>query len=112
MPASQLPSQTQEEDTETDELATGTAGLAIDDTPISPDRVSTFRTALGQLLNTDLFEDDSAPLDAVVSAVNGRLGNRDGVAFGRAEAIKALKKLEQANHIMYVLFLLRPWSFC
>lgn len=101
IPASQLPSQTQGDDTqEEDELANEAAGLAIDDTPITPPRLSTFRTALGQLLNTDLFEDDSAALGAVVSAVNRKIGNREGGGFGKAEAVKALKKLEEANHIM------------
>ena len=99
MPASQLPSQTQEDQ----ELASGAASLAIDDTPIAAPRLATFRTALGQLLNTPLFEDDSAGLDAVIGAVNQKVGNRSGGAFGREEAVKALKKLEEANHIMYVI---------
>jgi DNA replication licensing factor MCM3 len=92
IPASQLPSQTQE-----DELASSAAEL---DAPISPQRLATFRTALGQLMNTDLFEDDSAHLDAVLDAVNGRVGSRNGGHFTRQEAGKALKKLEEANHIM------------
>jgi len=96
IPASQLPSQTQE-----DELASSAAELAIDDTPISPQRLATFRTALGQLMNTDLFEDDSAHLDAVVEAVNGKVGTRNGGHFAKQEAVQALKKLEEANHIMF-----------
>jgi DNA replication licensing factor MCM3 len=101
IPASQLPSQTQNATQDEDDLASGTAGLAIDDgTPITTERLSVFRTALGQLLNTDLFEDDSASLDAVMSAVNQKVSNRDGGAFEKAEAVKALKKLEEANHIM------------
>lgn len=96
MPASQLPSQTQEDQ----ELASGAAALALDDTPIAAPRLATFRTALGQLLNTPLFEDDSAGLDAVIGAVNQKVGSRSGGAFSREEAVKALKKLEEANHIM------------
>lgn len=96
MPASQLPSQTQEDE----DLAEDAAGLALDDTPIAAPRLAAFRSALGQLLSTDLFEDDSARLDAVIGAVNQKMGNRDGGAFGREEAVKALKKLEEANHIM------------
>ncbi|KAJ6788644.1 hypothetical protein PWT90_06952 [Aphanocladium album] len=96
MPASQLPSQTQD-----DELASGAASLAIDDTPIAAPRLAAFRTALGQLLSTPLFEDDSAALDAVIGAVNQKVGSRSGGAFGREEAVKALKKLEEANHIMF-----------
>lgn len=95
LPASQLPSQSQDES-----LADGAAELALDDTPITMNRLATFRTALGQLLNTDLFEDDAASLDKVITAVNKKVGNRDGGAFGKPESIKALKKLEEANHIM------------
>ncbi|KEY64516.1 hypothetical protein S7711_09641 [Stachybotrys chartarum IBT 7711] len=108
LPASQLPSQTQEDMDETqadEDLADEAAGLAIDDgdddTPITVERLATFRTNLGQLLNTDLFEDDAATLAAVVDAVNQRVGNRDGGAFSKGEAVKALRKLEEANHIMF-----------
>lgn len=100
MPASQLPSQTQDDSRVEQELSNGAADLAIDDAPVNPQRVAAFRTALGQLLNTDLFEDDSAALEAVITAVNGKVTSRDGGAFGRTEAIKALKELENANHIM------------
>lgn len=102
MPASQLPSQTQAESQAEDELASGTASLALDDAPISPQRLAAFRSALGQLLNTDLFEDDSASVDAVISAVNQKVGNPEGGSFDKAETIKALRKLEEANHIMCV----------
>ena len=99
IPASHLPSQTPES-TQEDELASSAADLAIDDGPITSQRLATFRTALGQLMNTELFEDDSAHLDAVLDAVNGKVGSRDGGKFSKQEAIKALKKLEEANHIM------------
>ncbi|KAM3518109.1 hypothetical protein NHJ13051_008428 [Beauveria bassiana] len=97
MPASQLPSQTQEDQ----DLASGAASLAIDDSPIAAPRLAAFRTALGQLLNTPLFEDDSAGLEDVIGAVNQKIGNRSGGSFEREEAVKALKKLEEANHIMF-----------
>ncbi|KAG6028071.1 hypothetical protein E4U41_000780 [Claviceps citrina] len=100
IPASQLPAQTQDENHTEQDLATEAAALALDDeNPIEPQRVALFRSALGQLLNTNLFEDDAATLDAVISAVNKRVSNNDG-EFDRFEAIKALKKLEEANHIM------------
>ena len=94
IPSSQLPSQTQEDE----DLADGAADLALDDTPIDPARLATFRTALGQLLSTDLFEDDSAHIDSIVRAVNDKVGGRQ--RFSKAEAAKALKKLEEANQIM------------
>ncbi|KAI1736745.1 MCM2/3/5 family-domain-containing protein [Xylaria scruposa] len=98
MPASQL--ETQEEDTQEDaDLAAGAASLNID-APITSERLATFRTALGQLLNTDLFQDDSADVADLIEAVNGRIGRR-GATFSRDEAIKALKRMEDANEIMY-----------
>ncbi|KAI8624295.1 MCM2/3/5 family-domain-containing protein [Xylariaceae sp. FL1651] len=103
VPASQL--ETQEEDGEEEktqedaDLAAGAARLNLD-APITSERLGTFRTALGQLLNTDLFEDDSANVGDVIEAVNGRLGRR-GTIFSREEAVKALKRMDDANQIMY-----------
>ncbi|KAF4836844.1 DNA replication licensing factor mcm3 [Colletotrichum siamense] len=101
VPVSQLPSQSQEEEEDEDELASGTAGLAIADEPISASRLATFRTTLGQLLNSALFEDDSANVDAVVNAVNSKLRPGNGGAFSKQEGVKALKKMDEANQIMY-----------
>jgi DNA replication licensing factor MCM3 len=99
MPASQLESQSQQGDTQEDaELADGAAALNIGDAPISPQRVGIFRTALGQLLNTPLFEDDAANVDEVISAINGKVGS--GRSFNKEEAIRALRELNQANDIM------------
>jgi DNA replication licensing factor MCM3 len=99
MPSSQLPSESQLESQEgEDDLANETAALAIDDTPISTQRLTTFRTTLGQLLNTDLFEDDTAEVDAVIEAVNSKVGRRN--AFDKSEATKALQKMNEANQIM------------
>jgi DNA replication licensing factor MCM3 len=97
MPSSQL--QSQNESQEDADLASGAAGLDLD-VPISNERLATFRTSLGQLLNTDLFDDDSADVDAVITAVNGRVGRGSGGAFSRNEAVKALKKMDTANQIM------------
>ncbi|KAG6016862.1 hypothetical protein E4U54_000261 [Claviceps lovelessii] len=101
IPASQLPLQTQDEDSTEQNLASEAAALTLDDDkPIEPQRLALFRTALGQLLNTNIFEDDAATLNSVISAVNKRISSTDDVVFDRAEAIKALKRLEEANHIM------------
>ncbi|KAI0442522.1 MCM2/3/5 family-domain-containing protein [Xylaria telfairii] len=102
VPASQLETQEEEEEEDTQEdadLAAGAASLNID-APITSERLATFRTALGQLLNTDLFQDESANVDDVIEAVNGRLGRR-GATFSRDEAVKALKRMDNANQIMY-----------
>ncbi|KAI1326245.1 MCM2/3/5 family-domain-containing protein [Xylariaceae sp. FL0255] len=99
LPASQLQTQEEEDTQEDAELAAGTAGLDLD-APITAERLGVFRSALGQLLNTDLFEDDSANTDEVIRAVNSRIGSR-GTAFSRDEAVKALKRMDLANQIMY-----------
>lgn len=98
IPSSQL--QTQEEGSQDDdELANDTAGLNIG-APITPQRLTTFRSALGQLLNTPLFEDDSAHVDDLVRAVNQRIGSSQGGSFTKEEAIEALKKMDEAAQIM------------
>ncbi|OTB03754.1 hypothetical protein M426DRAFT_321466 [Hypoxylon sp. CI-4A] len=100
MPASQLETQDEEETQEDDaDLAAGAAGLNLD-VPITPERLVTFRTTLGQLLNTALFEDDAADVDRVIEGVNGRLGGREQ-PFSKEEAVQALKKMDDANQIMY-----------
>lgn len=101
LPSSQLPTQTPDDDEAEQNLAAVAAELSIDDgTPISTERAAVFRTALGQLLSTPLFQDDSASVDDVMSAVNGKVAARDGGAFSKVEATKALRKLEEDNHIM------------
>ncbi|KJZ78125.1 DNA replication licensing factor mcm3 [Hirsutella minnesotensis 3608] len=100
MPASQLPTQSQEGSTAEQDLRRGTENLAIEENTIDSRRVTVFRTALGQLLNTDLFEDDCASLEAVMAAVNRKITERDGGPFDRAEARGALEALEKVNHIM------------
>jgi DNA replication licensing factor MCM3 len=107
LPSSQLPATGEEEeeeeeedaDAEGDELADGAANLALEDEPISAARVNVFRTAMGQLMNTDLFEDDSAQLDDLINAVNEKVGRRE--RFEKAEAKKALKWMDEKNMIMY-----------
>ena len=97
LPASQIPSQSQSEDD--GELASGTAGLSLAPS-ITPARYQVFRTTLGQLLNTPLFEDDSAEVGDILSAVNSRIGGTAGGAYDRNEAEAALKRMDEANNIM------------
>ncbi|KAI2602822.1 MCM-domain-containing protein [Hypoxylon sp. NC1633] len=99
VPASQLETQEEEETQEDADLAADAAELSID-VPITAERLATFRTALGQLLNTNLFDDDSADVDEIIETVNRRIGGREA-AFSREEAIKALKRMDAANQIMY-----------
>ncbi|KAE8452629.1 hypothetical protein EG329_013888 [Mollisiaceae sp. DMI_Dod_QoI] len=99
LPASQIPSQSQSQE-EDSELATGAAALSIAPA-VTPARLQVFRTTLGQLLNTPLFEDDSAIVDDIIAAVNRSIGGAAGGAFERTEAVAALKKMDEANNIMY-----------
>lgn len=99
VPASQLESQSAGESQEDTQLASSAAGLSLD-APISDDRLAAFRSALGPLMNTDLFEEDAADVDQLVERVNGRLGTRSGGAFTKEEALKALKKMDRLNEIM------------
>ncbi|KAJ2897175.1 hypothetical protein MKZ38_004943 [Zalerion maritima] len=82
--------------------AAGPGGAAAEEEPISDARLTTFRTTLGQLRGTDLFDDDDSAQDvAVIAAVNRKIGNRNGGAFSRAEGAKALTRLGETNAIMY-----------
>ncbi|ROW05223.1 hypothetical protein VSDG_00415 [Cytospora chrysosperma] len=106
VPASQLESQNAAGESQEDsQLASGAAGLSLDagaDEPISDARFAAFTSALGPLMNTDLFEEDAADVDGLIEAVNGRVGSRNGGAFSKEEAIKALKRMDSnAMSIMY-----------
>lgn len=106
VPASQLESQSAAGESQEDsQLASGAAGLSLDagaDEPISDARFAAFTSALGPLMNTDLFEEDAADVDGLIEAVNGRVGSRNGGAFSKEEAIKALKRMDSnAMSIMY-----------
>ncbi|AEO55153.1 hypothetical protein MYCTH_2298672 [Thermothelomyces thermophilus ATCC 42464] len=118
IPASQLRSQSQRDDgADADEsLASGTANLTVSDANgggdedededeedqderISEARLEVFRRALGQLLNTSLFEeDDSAGVDELIEAVNAKVGRQQ--RFTREEAVKALREMDARNQIM------------
>lgn len=110
----------EEAEAEDEALATGAAALTVgdnededeeeeeeeeeedddnDDGPaITDQRYGVFRRALGQLLQTPLFEDDAADLDELIAAVNRKVGS---APFARDEAVKALKKMDVANELMY-----------
>ena len=98
--ASSIPSsQLRTQDDDDDDLVNDTAGLNLD-VPITSQRLATFRSALGQLLNTPLFEDDSANVNDLLHAVNQKLGSSGGGSFSKEEAVKALKKMDEAAQIM------------
>lgn len=67
---------------------------------VSAERVRTFRTALGTLLNTGLFQNEAADLEPLIDAVNGRV-NREQ-RFAADEARACLEVMQERNEIMYV----------
>lgn len=85
------------------DLTSGAAALSIAPTAattlsLSPARFNLFRQTLGPLTNTALFDDsESAFVDAIVAAVNEKVG---AAAFSKEEAILCLKKLDDNNAIM------------
>ena len=70
------------------------------DAPISAERLRVFRTALGQLINTRVFENESAEVGPLVEAVNERLERTGEREFGLVEAGKALRGMGERNEIM------------
>lgn len=68
--------------------------------PITANRLRVFRTALGQLVNTSVFQNESADVEPLVKAVNERLGRTGDAEFGMAEAGKALEGMQERNEIM------------
>lgn len=67
---------------------------------ISPSRLRTFRTALGALVKTDLFQNDAADLEPLLEAVNARVTRPE--RFGVDEARGCLEVMGGRNEIMYV----------
>lgn len=100
IPASQLSSQTRDDGEVEQDLSRDTARLAIDGAPIDPQRFTAFKTVLGQLLETDVFRDDCATFHQVLEAVNRKIEDHNGGTFSSDDARKALKQMEDMNHIM------------
>lgn len=97
-PASQiLQSQTESQDTNNNNSSSG----APPPPPITitPARLTAFQTALGQIINSPLFDNDMAELEPLIAAVNGRLA-RGQEAFERSEAVRALEIMDERNLIM------------
>jgi len=68
--------------------------------PISADRLRVFRTELGQLVNTAVFQNESADVEPLVKAVNQRLERSGAEEFGIGEAGRALEAMQDRNEIM------------
>lgn len=65
---------------------------------ITPERLRVFRTALGQLLNTPLFQNEAADAAALLDAVNEKVGPEQ--EFESSEAVAALKAMQERNEVM------------
>ncbi|RKF76899.1 DNA replication licensing factor mcm3 [Golovinomyces cichoracearum] len=112
IPISQIESQTElnnDNSQAEEELATGTASLSLNVTPnITPARLIVFRSALGRLMNTELFQDECASIEAVIKAVNHHLFNGTATSetldedlFGKDEVIAALTQMKSQNQIFF-----------
>ncbi|EFW14866.1 MCM DNA helicase complex subunit [Coccidioides posadasii str. Silveira] len=104
-PASQL-LQTQTDSTEAQEEVIGKALAAASSLPPLPtERLNAFRSALGPLMRSDLFQGDSANVQRVVEAVNSSIrassSSRTSV-FELAEALQALNVMNDRNEVMYL----------
>ena len=99
-PQNTTTSTSSDEEDEDEEDAEGSSDP--DTTPaIAPQRLNAFRTALGRLMNTALFENDSADVGPLVEAVNRGLGaGVAGGSFSREEALAALRAMNEQNQIM------------
>lgn len=87
IPASQLLSSTQSE-----------SQTQSSQPQIVPRRLALFRQALGSLMGTALFSNDSCEVSSLIEAVNNATSS--GTAFTREEASAALKAMSEANEVM------------
>lgn len=100
-PASQLiPSQTQSEgDSQERSADARTLAPADGPAPISDARFRVFRTAMGQLMSTAIFQYDSADVQPLIEAVNARIGGEEE-SFRQGEATAALGRMAERNEVM------------
>lgn len=67
---------------------------------ITAPRLRLFRTALGQLVSTALFQNDAADVEPLVAGVNAQVTSMREERFVRAEAEAALLEMNERNEIM------------
>ena len=89
MPASQLP-------------PTQSSQPSQSQPQLSRARFTEFRTILGRLTSTSLFQNDMAAFADVLNAVNFRVDENGGAEFSREEGIEALQKMGEQNEIMWL----------
>ncbi|PWY82946.1 MCM-domain-containing protein [Aspergillus heteromorphus CBS 117.55] len=91
---------------QTDNSQSQTAS-AVSSEPIQPARLTVFRQALGPLMGTRLFtHSDTADVEELIGAVNTALRTMPSLGeshvFQRAEAIEALRAMNDRNELMYL----------
>lgn len=102
-PASQL-LQTQTDSTESQADSIGNVMATMSSLPALPAaRLNTFRSALGPLMRSDLFQGESADVQSVIEAVNSSIRSSTGSQndmFDLTEALQALNVMNDRNEIM------------
>ncbi|KAI9819758.1 MAG: MCM DNA helicase complex subunit [Phylliscum demangeonii] len=108
-PASQLlRSQTEGHTDESQARSSGPASAVVP--AVSAARLAAFQTAMGQIITTALFDNDTgvAELEPLLQAVNARLPGAGAAAgavavapFTRAEGVAALRAMDAQNKIMF-----------
>ncbi|KAH3176824.1 MCM DNA helicase complex subunit [Aspergillus fumigatus] len=101
-PASQL-IQSQTDDSQSQNAMSSTSSSQ----PIQPARLTVFRQALGPLMGTRLFtHGDTADVEELIGAINTAVRESPslgaGHVFQRAEAIEALKAMNERNELMFL----------
>ncbi|PYI06293.1 MCM-domain-containing protein [Aspergillus sclerotiicarbonarius CBS 121057] len=101
--SSQPESQLVQSQTDNSQSQTATASSQ----PIQPARLTVFRQALGPLMGTRLFtHSDTADVESLIGAVNTALRSTPSLGeahvFQRAEAIQALRAMNERNELMYL----------
>jgi DNA replication licensing factor MCM3 len=69
---------------------------------LSNSRLTEFRSTLGRLLQTSLFQNDQASFRDVLRAVNFRVDENGGVEFNEREGREALREMGERNEIMWL----------
>ncbi|EDO17604.1 hypothetical protein Kpol_1061p28, partial [Vanderwaltozyma polyspora DSM 70294] len=65
---------------------------------ISTGRLSVFSGIIASLMQSDLFDDESYPIDALLTEINERLGDED--KFTVQEYLAGLRVMSERNNLM------------
>ncbi|KAK5950344.1 MCM DNA helicase complex subunit [Knufia fluminis] len=108
LPSSQLPPTQQSSSNQASSLPQHNLDEESDEEEAAPTisdaRLKLFRSTLGQLMSTSLFQNDMAKVDDLLVAINSRMEEEhdDEDEFEKEEAIAGFKKLADVNAVMYL----------